>query len=415
MARAAGRWLATILINRNFGLFMLGTAGSGVGYWFLLVALGWLVLELSNSTFLLGLTSFAQMAPMFFLGLLGGVVADRFNRQHIMLVAQLVVVAANLVLAVEASFGQLSIPIILGCSLVFGQANSVLWPTWSVFIKDLVGAHHLRQAVALNAVRFNLTRVVGPALAGIMLANIGPAWCLWVGLISSLGIVVTIGLMRLPPWQPPPATGVSVWASVGEALVAVWRLPAVRRLLAVTGLIGMVALPFQTFLPALARDSLKAGPEALGLLTAAVGLGAVLGALGSGARLLTAHPRWTLLGLAAGVVLGLGLLAVSQTLWLALLALALLGLATIGFLSMANASVQLGVPEALVGRVMGLWVVLNAGTQPIGSLAEGALAERWGLGPTFGLAAAICGAAVLWLISQALIERVPTTTTRQAP
>jgi MFS family permease len=399
MSAPLGRWLARTFINRNFALFILGTAGSGTGYWFLLVALGWLVLELGNSTFLLGLATFAQMAPMFVLGLFGGVVADRFNRKTIMLAAQLVVAAANAVLALAASLGLLTIPVILACSLVFGLANSVLWPTWSVFIKDLVGAAHLRQAVALNAARFNLTRVVGPALAGIMLQHLGPAWCLWVGLLSSLGIIATILLMRLPPWQPPPAAG-SVLTSVREALTAVWQTPPVRRLLGVTGMIGLVALPFQAFLPALARDSLRAGPDVLGLLTAAVGAGAILGALGSGAPLARARPAWTLTALAAGVVAGLALLAAATTLWLALVALGLLGLATIGFLSIANASIQLGVPDALVGRVMGLWVVMNAGTQPIGSLIEGAIAERWGLGMTFAGAALICGLAVVWLVAQ---------------
>ena len=228
-----------------------------------------------------------------------------------------------------------------------------------------------------------MTRVIGPALAGVMLQTLGPAWCLWVGLVSSLGIVATILMMRLPAWSPPPPSG-SVLGAIKEALIAVWHTPPVRRLLAMTGVLGVVALPFQTFLPALARDSLNAGPEVLGLLTASVGIGAILGALGSGAPIAKARPALTLIALATGVAAGLALLALSATLWLALAALALLGLSTIGFLSIANVTIQLGVPEALVGRVMGLWVVLNAGAQPFGALIEGAVAERWGLSATFG-------------------------------
>ena len=113
MTSSVDRWVARTFINRNFALFMVGTAGSGIGYWFLLVALGWLVLELSDSTFMLGLAGFAQMAPMFFLGLFGGVIADRFDRKGIMVAAQFVVVAANAVLAVAASLGLLTIPVIL--------------------------------------------------------------------------------------------------------------------------------------------------------------------------------------------------------------------------------------------------------------------------------------------------------------
>ena len=402
---ALRRWAAATFINRNFALFTLGTAVSGVGYWFLLVALGWLVLDLGNSTFLLGLANFAQMVPMFFLGLFGGVAADRFNRRTIMLVTQVVVVGATFVLAVLASLGLISIAAILLCSLLFGIANSVLWPTWSVFIKDLVGADKLRQAVALNSARFNLTRVVGPALAGLLLASLGPAWCLWVAGISSLGVIGSIFLLKLPPWQPPPPAEESVLRAVGRALTVVWRTPPVRRILAITGLIGLVAMPFQAFLPALARDNLQAGPEAFGWLTAAVGIGAMVGALGSGSRLATARPAWTMIVLAAGITGGLVLLGLSHDLRLALAALALLGLATIAFLSIANASVQLGVPEELVGRVMGLWVVLNAGMQPLGSLAEGAIAQRWGLNTMFMLTAAVCGALTLWLLGEQLWRR----------
>lgn len=415
MIRSLRTWAATLLINRNFALFMLGTGVSGIGYWFLLVAVGWLVLELGNSTFLLGLANFAQMAPMFFLGLFGGVAADRFNRRRLMLWAQLVVVVGTLALAALASLGLISVIAILACSLIFGLANSVLWPTWSVFIKDLVGPENLRHAVALNAARFNLTRVIGPALAGLLLATVGPAWCLWIGAISSLSVVGTILLMKLPPWQPPPPATESVFASVGQALAYVWRTPPVRRILAITGVIGLVALPFQAFLPALARDSLGGGAETLGWLTAAVGVGAMIGALGSGSRLAMARPLWTLVVLAGGVAGGLALLSLSNTLWLALAGLALLGIAAFAFLSMANASVQLAVPEGLVGRVMGLWVVLNAGTQPLGSLAEGALAERWGLNPMFALTAAICGALTLWLLAEQLRRRPEITVATPPP
>jgi predicted MFS family arabinose efflux permease len=325
-----------------------------------------------------------------------------------MLVTQAITVAATLVLAVLTSVELITIPLILACSLVFGLANSVMWPTWSVFIKDLVGPENLRRAVALNMARFNLTRVIGPALAGLMLASLGPAWCLWVGVASSLGVVVTILLMQLPRWQPPPPATSSVLAAVGEGLAFVWRTPPVRRLLAVTGIVGMVAMPFQAFLPALARDSLRSGAEVLGLLTAAVGVGAMLGALLSGGRLAMARPAWTLIGLIGGIAAGLGLLAFSSSLGLALAALALLGLTTIAYLSMANARVQLGVPEVLVGRVMGLWVVLNAGTQPLGSLFEGALAERWGLAGTFALASLVCGLVAVWLLGEQVWSRVTT-------
>jgi predicted MFS family arabinose efflux permease len=212
--------------------------------------------------------------------------------------------------------------------------------------------------------------------------------------------------MRLPPWRPPPPATESVLRSVGQALVFVRHTPSVRRILLFAGLIGLVAMPFQAFLPALARDALGAGPAALGWLTSAVGVGAIIGALGSSGRLAIARPALTLIMLVGGLALGLFLLSLSQTLIMAMAALALIGLTSIAFMSIANASVQLGTPEAIVGRVMGLWVVLNAGSQPVGSLIEGAIAERWGLLPMFALAAAVCGLAALWLLVEQFTRRV---------
>jgi|DewCreStandDraft_2_1066082.scaffolds.fasta_scaffold00396_47 MFS family permease len=385
---ALARWLVGVFINRNYALFMAGSFVSATGSWFQAVAVGWLVLELSNSAFILGLTNFAQMAPLLVLGSLGGALADRVERRTLVLVSQAGGTLALGALALLAATGHVAVPLILLTSLALGLCNAVLWPTWSVFIKDLVGPDRLREAIALNSARFNLTRVIGPALAGVVLSRFGAAACLELATAGMLGVLVSVWLIRLPPGerrQPAP------WLqALREGLAFAWHHGPTRRLLLITGWVGLVALPYQAFLPAIARDALAAGPDAYGILLTAVGAGAIAGALLSGARVVAHHPERAMAILAAGTGLGLILFAASRSLWVAVPALALVGLCSIGYLATANATLQLAVPDALVGRVMGLWVMVNAGTTPVGSLLEGALAERIGLTTTLVLAGGAC-------------------------
>jgi MFS family permease len=398
------RWISRVLINRNYALFMAGSFVSATGSWFQAVAVGWLVLELSNSAFVLGLANFAQMAPLLVLGSVGGALADRVERRTLVLVSQAGGTLALGALAMLAAAGRATVPLILLASLALGICNAVLWPTWSVFIKDLVGPERLREAIALNSARFNLTRVIGPALAGAVLSHFGAAVCLALGAAGMLGVLASVWLIRLPPannHRPAP------WLqALREGMAFAWHHGPTRRLLLLTGAVGLIALPYQAFLPAIARDALAAGPDAYGALLTAVGAGAIAGALLSGARVVARQPERAMAILAAGTGLSLVLFASARSIWVAVPALALVGLCSIGYLSTANATLQLAVPDRLVGRVMGLWVMVNAGTTPVGSLLEGALAERLSLAPTLALAGSICTAIGLSLGASALMQKV---------
>ena len=390
---ASGSSLARALINRNYALFMAGAFVSATGSWAQSVAVGWLVLDLGNSTFLLGLTNFAQMMPLLLLGFPSGAIADSFDRRMLLLIAQVGTLATMAILAAAAALGFASIPLILFLAVVGGLFNALGWPTWSVFIKDLVGPEHLRSAVAVNTARFNLTRVVGPALAGALLARYGVAVCLVVAAASSLGVVLALLAIRLPPIErfPPRA-----WlAALQEGLTYAWGEPPVRELLLVTGAVGFLVLPYQAFLPAFARDVLGSGPEGLGILLTAVGVGALGGAALSGSQMASRSPRRLMAALATTTGLALVGLAAARRLELAVAALAVVGLASIGYLAIANATLQLSVRDDLVGRTMGLWTVVNAGVTPVGSLALGAASEYVGL--TAAVAAAGTGCALLGL------------------
>jgi MFS family permease len=392
-----------LLINRNYALFMGGSFVSALGSWFQGVATGWLVLELTGSPLVLGLANFAQMAPLFFLGFAGGMLADRVDRRLILLAGLGLGTVGTGALAALALSGRATATSVLLVSLLLGLANAVVWPAWQPFLKDLVPVERLREAIAFNAARFNLTRLLGPALAGLLIARVGAPLCLAIGAVSSAGVVLATLAIRLPRGTRGRATP---WrAALGEGLAYVRQDAVTRGLLPITAAFGLLVLPYQALLPAYARDVLATDAEGLGFLLTAVGAGAVLGAVLTGSRLVAGHP-----GRAMGVfaaVAGAGLLhsALLTPLtgfapWMAVPGLAAVGVGTIGYLTTANAALQLRVPDALVGRVMGLWVVVNAGTMPLGSLVWGWGAERVGLPAVLVVAGAVGLLVGLYVLAQ---------------
>ena len=394
---SAPGFVERFFINRDYALFMLGSFISATGSWAQTVALGWIVLELGNSTFLLGLTSFASMVPILLLGFPAGAIADRYPRRTLLLAAQSALGVSWALLAAAAVFGFLSIPLILFLAVLGGLANALGWPVWSVFIKDLVGPEKLRFAVALNSARFNLTRIIGPAIAGIILATWGAAACLVAAAISIVPVLVA--LLMIPP-KPIERRAAQDWLpALREGLVYAWREPLVRNLLLLTSLIGFLVFPYAAFLPAFARDYLGTGPEGLGFLLTAVGVGALAGAVFSGSGLAIGQSRAVIAVSATLTGLLLTATAFARSLEVAAVCLAVLGFTSIAYMAIANASVQLATRDDLVGRVMGLWTVVIAGFTPIGSLAIGAIAE------SVGLTAALAGAGVACALGGAAIVR----------
>lgn len=397
------RLLARLLINRNYALFMGGSFLSALGSWVQAVAIGWLVYDLTGSPFILGLTNFAQMAPLFFFGMLGGVLADRFDRRILLTVGLATSAVALTVLAIMTIAERASVPLIVGISLVLGLANVIVWPAWQPFIKELVPPSRLREAIAFNAARFNLSRVLGPAIGGTILAASGAGTCLAVTAVTSVAVVAVTLAVRRP--RATRATMMAPWlSSLGEGVSYVSADPFTFRLLAVTTLFGLAVMPYATFLPALSQDILGLGPDGLGHLLTAAGMGAVVGAIVTGMPQVGSRPRTAMAAFSAIAAVGAITIATSARAFstvpgAAWLALAAIGLGTVGFLTNANTVLQLRVPDHLVGRVMGLWVVLNAGTNPLGSLALGALAERAPLTWVFGIAGVAAAACAIALIA----------------
>jgi MFS family permease len=394
LASRARESLKNIAINREYSLFMAGSFFSASGMWIQSVAIGWLVLELGNSAFLLGLAGFARMVPLLFASFPAGLLADRCDRRQMLLLAHCGLVVATVPLAVTAWLGVASIPLIIALALLSGVFDAFAWPVWTVFIKDLVGPEHLRTAVAVNSTRFNLTRIVGPAIGGILLARWGAPLCFAVSLLGFLALIGALLLVDCrvrgwpdrTPWLP----------ALREGLSYSWGELPVRRLLLISAAFGLFGMPYQHLLPAVARDSLGLGPEGLGLLMSAVGVGAIAGAILSGTRLVARSTPYLLIGLPVGLGMGLIVLGLVDVVPVAGVALGAVGLYSVAHMAIANATLQLVVRDDMVGRVMGLWTVLQGGMMPVGSLLLGAVADVTSLGAA--LVAAGLGVAAVPLM-----------------
>ena len=373
----AKRLVSEIAINRNHGLFAVGAFISSLGVWMQTVAMGWLMLELGGTPFDLGIINFAQLVPILALGVIGGAVSDRVNKRWLLIAAQSGAAVVNLLIALLTLAGLITIPTLIVLAFISGLASPFVWPAFQAIIRELVGPDELRKAIALNAGRFNLARILGPTIAGGLVAVIGTAGCLIVGSIALTGVVFTVWLIR---YDPPPLGPQLEWVqAMTEGLRHAWRDRLIRAYLLAAGGIGLLAMPYQAFIPAYSRDVLSAGPEALGLLFTSVGIGALLGAISSGIRFASKRPLSSSFAFLVSTGIGLGLYTVGGSLIVALIGLMLVGLGSIGFLATANASVQLLAPHAVRGRIIGIWITVNAGLMPIGSLVFGRVAEFYGL------------------------------------
>ncbi len=371
-----------VYINRNHALFMGGTFVSATGGWFQSVAIGWLVLDLTGSPAALGLVTLAMMGPVGALGLFGGALVDRVDRRRVVMVSTTIGAVAVGAMSLLAATGQATLGRLVACALVLGCANAALWPAMQSFLKELVRGDQLRGAIAVNSARFHLTRVLGPALAGLTLARYGPAACLAITAASQVGVMVAAVLIRRP--RSRKGGGQPLFSAIAEGVRYVRGERFVLRTMIVTALFSLLVVPYESQLPAFAREVLGMDPQGLATLMTAVGGGAVGGAVLSGMSLVKHRPGiWmAVYALSAGgslVALSMAVPGGPLPYWCGPAALSLSGFGVIGYLTTANATVQVRVPERLMGRVMSLWVVVNAGSMPLGSVLLGNLAERFSL------------------------------------
>jgi MFS family permease len=385
------RWPPALraLQHPNYRLFIAGQLVSLIGTWMQMVAQGWLVYRLTGSALLLGLIGFASQIPVFVMSPVGGVVADRWDRRRVLLLTQAAMMVLAFVLAALSLTGAVRIWHLFVLSTLLGVANAVDMPTRQAFVVEMVGKADLGNAIALNSSMVNGARLVGPALAGVLVAAVGEGWCFFLNGVSFLAVIAGLAAMRLPAAQPAaPAAGVV--ARVVEGFRFVAQTPPIRDLLLLLGCMSLMGMPYTVLMPIVADGILHGGPRAYGLLMSASGVGALAGAVALAAkREMRGLFRWTALG-AAGFGAFLILFAASRVLWLSVALLVPAGFAMMVQMASCNTLIQAMVPDRLRGRVMAVYAMMFLGMGPFGALLAGALAHPLGVPVTVAIGGTAC-------------------------
>jgi len=384
------------LRHRDFRVFWTGQTISLVGTWMGGLAQGWLVLQLTDSAFWVGLVSFLGAVPILLLSLPAGVYVDRADKRRVVIACQALMLVGAATLFALTALEVIAAWHVALIAMFIGALSAVEIPARQSMIVELVGKDDLTNAIALNSSAFNATRIVGPALAGLLIAHVGLATCFLLNALTYLAVLA--GLRRLSPTPPrtaPPA-GDTV-ARFAEGTRYVWQERRVRALVLCTALLSLLAFPFVVLLPVFARDVLRIGADGLGLLSAGVGIGALIAALG-----LAALGPWVRRGrlvAAAGPACGVAVAAFAlvRSFGAALCLLVLAGFAMVLNNAATNTLLQGLVPDALRGRVMSIWSTVFVGFAPLGALLSGWLAGWIGAPTAVAAGGALSAVAATWI------------------
>lgn len=382
------------LRHRDYRLIFTGQLVSMVGTWMQSVAQGWLVYRLTGKPALLGVVAFAGLAPAFLLGSLGGALADRMDARRLAIFTQSVLLAQATLLGVLTLSGHVRISHVMILAMLMGVASAFDLPAGQVLMGRVVPREDLPNAIALNSSLFHGSRILGPSLAGLVVAGFGEGWCFLLNAASYLAALWALSLLRLPKRESTPDRG-SLLEELAEGIRFVRNLPTLRWLFALLALSTFLAMPYTVLLPAVVKDVLKAGPRELGWIMAAGGIGATLGAL----RLASLRDHR---GLLRTLLLGLGALAcvlpafaASRSAWLSIALILPLGFCMVSVNTSNNTLVQMEVPDRLRGRVMSLHAMVFMGAMPLGSLVAGVLAQHIGVPWALTIGGLGCGLVVL--------------------
>lgn len=400
---------------RNYRLFFAGNILSLVGMWMQMVAQSWLIYRLTDSAAMVGIVAIAQQGPGLFIGPFAGALADRHSRKRILVIAQSVAIIPAVLLGMLTGFELILAWHVIALALFSGIARAFELPTRQAFVPQLVEREDIPNAIALNSVLFNAARLVGPALGGIVIAGWGEAWCFYANAASFVPAIVALVAIRVPHAKRPSRGAASLWLEILEGLRFVRHEPAVWSVLGALAAGSIAGMPYTVLLPSFAERVLHAGPETYGMLTSAVGVGAILSALALAARAnAEGLDRWVV---GSGVIFGLALAGFSQStnLAAAVLLLALMGTGFMVQMAGTNTLLQLRVPDELRGRVMSLHSALFLGVFPFSGLVAGAIGDRVGEAPVLLGGGLIVVAGVLYfgrimLKSANRVEKVPPTT-----
>jgi MFS family permease len=386
-SRAAGTFRA--LRYRNLQLFFSGQLVSLIGTWMQSIAQSWLVYRLTGSAVLLGSVAFASQFPVFIVAPLGGAIADRHNRHHIVIATQTVSMILAAILAWITLTNRVQVWHIFVLASALGMVNAFDIPARQSFIVEMVGREDLMNVIALNSTMFNGARVVGPAIAGVLVARIGEGWCFMANAISYIAVIGGLMMMQVTS-KPIEGTGASQFQHIKEGFSWVKRTRPIRALLLLLGLVSLAGMPYIVLMPIFSDRILHGGARGLGLLMGATGIGAMIAAL-------TLASKNGLKGLVGWVPIssasfGVTMILFSQSrrFWLSFALLIPLGFSMMLQMASSNTLIQSMVPDRLRGRVMSVYSMMFMGMAPFGALLAGVVAHRLGAPLTLTLGGLFC-------------------------
>ncbi|MFY9792612.1 MAG: MFS transporter [Candidatus Sulfotelmatobacter sp.] len=396
--RFSHAWRA--LRHRNFKLFFAGQSISLIGTWMTRVATSWLVYRLTGSALLLGVVGFAGQIPTFLLAPFAGVLVDRLNRRKMLVWTQALAGLQSLALAGLTLAKMITIHEIIWLSVLQGLINAFDMPGRQAFLIQMVeDKEDLGNAIALNSSMVNVARLIGPALAGFVIAGVGEGYCFLIDGISYLAVIASLLMMRVNIAQARRAAS-SMLEQLKEGWTYVREFPPIRTILLLFALISLMGMPFMVLMPIFASDVLHGGPHTLGFLLGASGVGALISAISLALRR-TVRGLTTMIQISAALF-GVGLICfgLSRIFLLSMLLMVVVGFGMMQGLAASNTVIQTLVPEDKRGRVMSYYTMAFVGMAPFGSLLAGGLAHRLGAPHAVMITGAFCLAGSVWFTTQ---------------
>ena len=372
----------------NFRLFISGQLISLIGTWMQTVAQSWLVYRLTGNASMLGLVAFAGMFPVFILATVGGMVADRVRPHSLLVVTQSTSMALTLVLAVLTLTGHVQLWQIITTSLLLGVVNAFDIPARQVFVAQTVSRPDLMNAIALNSSTFNGARIIGPAMAGLLVAAVGEGWCFLINSVSYVAVITGLLAMRFEDTRAAQTS--TAGGAIREGFQFILKATPVRDLLLLLGLLSLMGMPYSVLMPIFADQILHGGPKALGVLMGFSGVGALSGALSLAlrrdARGLGRWIGWSAMGFGAALIA----FSLSRSFPLSVLLMLPVGFTMMLEMASSNTLIQMMIPDALRGRVMSVYSMMFMGMAPIGALIGGTLSHHLGAPLTVALGGGGC-------------------------
>jgi MFS family permease len=388
------------LRHRNYRLFFTGQSISLIGTWMTRIATSWLVYKLTRSPLLLGVVSFAGQIPTFLFAPLAGVWVDRLDRRRVLVITQILAMLQSLALAVLTLSGHINIPEIIGLGAFQGLINAFDMPGRQAFLVQMVeDKQDLGNAIALNSSMVNMARLLGPSLAGAVIALFGTGYCFLIDGLSYLPVIASLLMMRLKPWLLPQGTA-SMFHQLKEGWTYVANSTPIRTIFLLFAVISLMGWPFTVLMPVFALKILNGGPHTYGFLMGAVGVGALISAYSLAVR--SSVRGLTKMIPISATMLGVGLIVfgLSKNFWLSLLMLSFCGFGMMQQMSASMTIVQTIVDESKRGRVMSYSTVALVGMAPFGALLAGTLADAIGAPKTVMASGACCLLGALWFLTQ---------------